>query len=314
MITISTKNSSDWTEAQIYQFGGIEALFQTPCVALKKFHVGMASLGQVANASMIAEDHANTEYREKRLREIYSGPAPFGNKERIVSFHRRKYFCRLDFEKSPVCELDLQNLHIHLLRPGGFDNFVNVELLTGPAMMLLLARLKTYCLHASAVSTSAGVVAFIGESGAGKSTLAWEAGDAWRQLSDDILPILYEKDRRGVHASAQFPQLKLEMAASPSFSLGDLNLEYIFRINPEPTAKVAFRRMPKSEAMLQFARHTVAARLFNEKMMDRHVKFATYVANRVPMIELSYPRDLLQITSLREEIVEYLADMKNQGK
>ena len=71
--------------------------------------------------------------------------------------------------------------------------------------------------------------------------------------------------------------------------------------------------MLKSEAMLQFARHTVAARLFNEKMMDRHVKFATYVANRVPMIELSYPRDLLQITSLREEIVEYLADMKSHG-
>jgi len=311
MIIVSTQATSDWTEAQQYRFAGVDALFQTPCAALQRFHVDEAPLEYVVEASMAAEALAASEYRDKTLKEIYTGPAPFGNREREVSFHRRRSYATLSFEGEPVCELDLAHHHIHLLREGGFANMVNVELLTGPAMMLLMARLKTYCLHASAVSTSAGVVGFIAESGAGKSTLAWEAGEAWRQISDDILPILYKRGESGVRASAEFPQLKLSGASAPSIDLGSPRLNYLLRINPKPAAQVSFRRMSKSEAMLQVVRHTIAAKLFSKSMMERHTKFATYVANKVPMIELSYPRDLLQLTSLREEIVHYLADLNN---
>ena len=313
MIIVSTQATSDWTEAQQYRFAGVDALFQTPCTALQRFHVGEAPLENVVEASMAAESFATNKYRDQSLEEIYTGPAPFGNREREISFHRRRSFATLSFEGQAVCELDLAHHHIHLLREGGFANMVNVELLTGPAMMMLMARLKTYCLHASAVSTTAGVVGFIAESGAGKSTLAWEAGGAWRQISDDILPILYEKGQSGVKASAEFPQLKLSGACAPSIELGSPKLDYLFRINPKPALKISFRRMTKAESMLQVVRHTIAARLFSKSMMERHTKFSTYVANKVPMIELSYPRDLLQLTTLREEIVSYLADINSQS-
>jgi len=310
MIIVSTQNSYDWSQAQVYSFAGENVLFQTPCATLSKFHVDEAPVELVVEASMAVQEHLDNNVDNKKLRLVYQGPAPFGDREREVIFRRRRDFARLEFEDSLVCEIDFSHNHIHLVRDGGFANIVNVELVTGPAMMIMLATLKTYCLHASAVSTRAGVVAITGESGVGKSTLAWQAGDGWLQLADDILPIIYHKDRSGVQVSTAFPQLKLDNACTAGLEMGEPQLDFILRIDPKPSKTIEFRPLSKADAMLQFVRHTVGAKLFNEKIMARHSKFATYFANKVPMIELAYPRDLLQLTDLREQIVDYLHEFK----
>ncbi len=314
MIIVSTQNSSDWSQAQVYRFAGESVLFQTPCVTLREFLIGEAPIEMVVEASMAVQEHEDAEVDADRLKEVYSGLAPFGDRERQVTFKRRGNHAQLSFEDSPVCEIDFSHNHIHLLREGGFANLVNVELVTGPAMMIVLATLKTYCLHASAVSTNSGVIAIVGESGTGKSTLAWQAGDGWLQLSDDILPILYDKNRSGVQLSPMFPQLKLDKACAQGKDLGEPNIDFLLRINPQPSKTIEFRPMSKSEGMLQFVRHTVAAKLFDARIMSRHTKFANYVATKVPMVEVSYPRDLLQLTELREQIVDYLATFKSTQK
>lgn len=312
MIIVSTQNSYDWSQAQVYCFAGENVLFQTPCNALERFYVEEAPVELVVEASMALQEHLDNDTEGANLKLIYQGLAPFGDREREVTFRRKGDLARLEFEGSLVCEVDFSHNHIHLIREGGFANLVNVELVTGPAMMILLATLKTYCLHASAVSTRAGVVAIVGESGAGKSTLAWQAGEGWYQLADDILPIIYDKKRSGVHVSTQFPQLKLDHACAPGFEVGEPALDFVLRLNPKPAKSIGFRQLSKAEAMLQFVRHTVAAKLFNERIMSRHSKFATYFATKVPMIELSYPRDLLQLTDLREQIVDYLRQRKDE--
>ncbi len=306
MIIVSTQSSYDWSQAHIYRFAGQDVLFQTPSVVLDQFLVGEAPIEAVVEASMAVQEHLDKDVSQSKLKNVYSGPAPFGDREREVTFLRRKSFGRLLFEDSLVCEIDFSANHIHLIREGGFANMVNLELVTGPAMMIMLASLKTYCLHASSVYTRAGVMAFVGESGVGKSTLAWQAGDGWRQLSDDILPILYSPDVSGVRLSTEFPQLKLDKASADGLELKEQPLQFVLRIRPEPAKALEFRTLTKPEAMLQFVRHTVGAKLFDEKIMSRHSKFATYVANKVPFIEIAYPRDLLQLTELREDIVEYL--------
>jgi len=310
MIIVTTQNSYDWSQAHVYRFAGENVLFQTPCAALRAFYVDDAPVELVVEASMMLQEHLDDEMAASKLPVVYQGQAPFGERQRQVTFRRKKEFARLEFEDELVCEIGVANNHIHLVREGGFANLINVELVTGPAMMVVLAKLKTYCLHASAVSTRAGVVAITGESGAGKSTLAWQAGDGWLQLSDDILPILYHKDREGIRVSCRFPQLKLQNAIAAGADLEEPNLDFIIRINPEPAQCISFRVLSKTDAMLQFVRHTVAAKLFDEKIMRRHLKFANYLANKVPVIELSYPRDLLQLTDLREQIVDYLMSLK----
>ena len=234
------------------------------------------------------------------------GMAPFGDRLREVSYRRKKQFAALELDGELVCEIDFNHNHIHLVREGGFANMVNVELITGPALIIVMASLKTYCLHASAVATPQGNLVFVGESGVGKSTLAWQAGDAWQQTADDIIPVLYEKGRSGVRLSADFPQLKLENAKAPGVVASDGTIDYIFRIRPEPSKTIEFKKLSKAEGMLQFVRHTVGAKLFDTSMMKRHTKFANYVVNKVVFIELAYPRDLLGLTDLREEILEYL--------
>lgn len=307
MIIVSTQNTYDWSQAQLYRFAGHSVVFQTPCAVLREFHIEEASVEMVVQASMAVQEHLDRQVIGDRPPIEYQGPAPFGNRDRDVTYRRRDKFACIDLDEELVCEINLENSHIHLLREGGFSDLVNIELVTGPAMMIVLAYLKTYCLHASAVLTRAGVVAITGESGAGKSTLAWQAGDAWQQLSDDISPILYDPKQRGIQLSTEFPQLKLANAVAPTRLKEHVNVDFIIRLNPSPAKSIKFRPLTKAEAMLQFVRHTVAVRLFDEKIMRRHTKFAQYVATKVPIIELSYPRDLLGLTDLREQIIDYLS-------
>ena len=310
MIIVSTQNSYDWSQAQVYRLAGKHVLFQTACPSLKSFHVDEAPVELVVEASMAVQECLDLIVDSNDMQEVYRGPAPFGDRVREVSYRRLENFARIELDDELVCEIDFSNDHIHLIREGGFANSINVELVTGPAMMVLLASLKTYCLHASAVSTRHGVIAITGESGAGKSTLAWQAGEGWQQLADDISPIIYEKGGVGIQLSSDFPQLKLDGASAPGLSLGDAKIDLLLRLNPKAAEVVTFRKLSKSEAMLQFVRHTVAVRLFDEKVMRRHTKFATYFANKIPVVELSYPRDLMQLTELREQIVDYLDQLE----
>lgn len=306
MIIISTQNSFDWSQATVYKFGGEHVLLQTPSNFLQAFLVGEAPVELVVEASMAVQEYLDRTPEQNATKIHYQGMAPFGDRLREVSYRRKKQFAALELDGELVCEIDFNHNHIHLVREGGFANMVNVELITGPALIIVMASLKTYCLHASAVATPQGNLVFVGESGVGKSTLAWQAGDAWQQTADDIIPVLYEKGRSGVRLSADFPQLKLENAKAPGVVASDGTIDYIFRIRPEPSKTIEFRKLAKAEGMLQFVRHTVGAKLFDTSMMKRHTKFANYVVNKVVFIELAYPRDLLGLTDLREEILEYL--------
>lgn len=310
MIIVSTQNTSDWSQAQVYRFAGHSVLFQTPCAVLKNFHLEEASVELVVGASMAAQAHLDRIPAEEKAPLVYQGPAPFGERQRDVSYRRDADYATIEFEGDLVCEIDFAHSHIHLIREGGFANLVNVELVTGPAMLIILANLKCYCLHASAVSTRAGTVAITGESGTGKSTLGWHAGEGWQQLADDILPVFYDKVNRVVQLSTDFPQLKLEGSMAPGLELGKAKVDFVLRLNPKPAKTIQFKELSRPEAMLQFVRHTVASKLFDQKMMQHHSKFAEYVAKRVTFLELSYPRDLLALTELREAIVDQLQQFK----
>jgi hypothetical protein len=60
------------------------------------------------------------------------------------------------------------------------------------------------------------------------------------------------------------------------------------------------------QAMLQVVRHTVAAKLFDATTLREHARFAKKVSSLVPVIEVSYPRDLDKLDQLRHSIIDYL--------
>ncbi|NND82790.1 MAG: hypothetical protein HKN50_10220 [Gammaproteobacteria bacterium] len=286
--------------AQHYQFANHQVVFQTPVEPLSAFAEGAASpsftdvLTRPVGAEVLDEDIASLEYQ---------GKAQFANGMRDFKFWAKNKVRQIDIDGDPICRISLKERMIHVLCPGSFDDRLILEVITGPALILLAARKNTYCLHAGAVATAYGNACFLAESGLGKSTLSADGGEYWRQLADDILPIRLAEDRAWL---SDYPQLKLANAQVKNPIREDTALDLVIRLSDKPADKVSFRRMDKKESMLEIVRHTVAARLFEKKQLVAHTSFAKRMAKHIPMVEMRFPRDIERIEEVRKKVKTYL--------
>jgi len=299
--------------AQHYVLAGQPVVFDTKVEALRSFYVGPAT----QQFSELLTFNEPTRLTEDNAELKYAGQAPFCNQLRNVQYWRAGARAQLNVDGRAICHIDFNELHIHLLNADSFDAGINLEVIVGPAMVLLLAGLETYCLHAGAVATRAGNVAIIGESGAGKSTLSAHVDNVWLQLSDDILPtIVAPSSDAESPISAQlllrYPQLKLD-AATPSIHSAPVQpLDFLLRINPVAGAVKEMVVLDRRSAMLQIVRHTVGAKLFDASTMKNHARFAKKLSKSIPMYEISYPRDQGQLADLQKWIVEQLSQYSSR--
>ena len=164
-------------------------------------------------------------------------------------------------------------------------------------------------MHAGAVDTPIGRIGIIAESGAGKSTLSRHVDKHWSQVSDDIMPVSLNEAGKRINVLPDFPQLKLANNLVLDSPKKDQPLNYLLRVRPEPSEDIDYKVLPRTQAMLQVVRHTVAAKLFDSSMLRQHAHFAKRVSSFVPMIEISYPRDIDQLDHLRSSIVDYLGSL-----
>ncbi|MCO5207388.1 MAG: hypothetical protein M9928_20460 [Anaerolineae bacterium] len=161
--------------------------------------------------------------------------------------------------------------------------------LLGPVLTLALALSGVWCLHGSAVRYKGKAIVFAGESGRGKSTLAAFLNASWPRLADDFAPISAEGN-----LLPHFPQLKLTSAEQiTAQTLASLPVAaiYVLRSGNE----VALQPVPLAEAALTLARHTVAARLFDQSLLRQHLAWCSAMAHAIPVVALTYPhrRDAL---------------------
>jgi len=239
----------------------------------------------------------------------YAGEAQVEGRMQEVECWRKNHFLQIDVQGSPICVVNLNEQHIHVLNENSFDNQLNLEVVIGPALILLLALKGTYCLHAGAIATPYGNIGLIAESGLGKSTLSSHIDSNWQQISDDILPLFYKEERFRL---GEFPQLKLAESRCLTKMRQGSSLDLIFRLTDKESSEIHFVPLRRTDALLQIVRHTVAARLFDNNMMKQHAKFAKRLSGVAPVIELSYPRQIDQLDILRDQIVDYLKTYKKQ--
>lgn len=140
---------------------------------------------------------------------------------------------------------------------------VNPELwLFGPALILALARLGVYCLHASAFSDGAAASVIVGNSGAGKSTLAratCQLAGAQR-LCDDITPIMLRAGK--LYVLPRFPQLKLT-AVDPDLPEA-VPLKRLILLSAAQAGMASAQQSLSPRAVFDaLTRHTVASRLYS---------------------------------------------------
>ena len=137
-----------------------------------------------------------------------------------------------------------------------------VPWLFGPVLILALARLGVYCLHASALSDGDAATVFVGHSGAGKSSLAravWKCAGAQR-LCDDITPIALRAGK--LYVLPRFPQLKLSAVDQ---NLPDaVPLKRLVLLNAAQTGLASeLQPLDQRELFAALTRHTVATRLYS---------------------------------------------------
>ena len=303
-------------DAYHYKIAGQQLVFQSRVGALKHFEIGPVS-------SSYQEILSNRKVHYERLsasnaKLIYYGSAPFQNKIQDVRYWRMKHLGQVDVGGLPICQIDFSEDQISLLNMNSFDDRLNLEVITGPAFISLLAKQDVYCLHAGAVTTAAGNIALIAESGTGKSTLSAHSSNGvggydWAQIADDILPLTIDRtNTKSAYLFPDFPQLKLPNAIAENHAVKNNKLDFILRLNPTPTETIGFRPILGAESMLQLVRHTVAAKLFGDSVMRRHARFSRNVSLASPMFEVSYPRDLDALPDLRKTIIKFLLKQKNK--
>ena len=187
-----------------------------------------------------------------------------------------------------------------------------VEALLGPGLILALACRDVFALHASAVALDGRAVLLLGDSGAGKSTIARYLATAggFTPLADDIVPVAAAP--RGLDALPHYPQLKqpperqygidrpARVTVAAAFDLCGVD---------GAPAPAAVEPLAAREAAVLLAAHSVAARLFDAPLLERHLDLCTGSALALPIRRLRFARRLETLPAIAAAIRADLAGL-----
>lgn len=197
-------------------------------------------------------------------------------------------------------------------------------------------------LHASAVLTKAGVIAFSGNTGAGKSTVAGSFLQAGRSVFSDDCLVLLER-QKGIYAVPAYPGLRLWADAATWLFGGnnhykavahytdkkqiDIEMKkemfcaecrplkslYVIDDLAEAEGKIGIVIEPLSprDSLMALVRCAFRLDITDRNMLTRQFHFLERVASKVSVRRLIYPRDFNFLPAVREAILTDLQGLDN---
>jgi hypothetical protein len=200
------------------------------------------------------------------------------------------------------------------------------HLLLDQLMPLMLSLRGREALHATAITTRAGVCAFIGPAGTGKSTLAGAFCRAgFVSVADDCLSLV---DSGAIAAVPAYPGLRLwndtaaalgleddggptvahyslkrrafPIADPRDFPLAPIPLARIYRLersaNGASSRSVRIESISPRDALLELVQASFPLDITDQSTLERHFRFMERVVEEVPISRLVIPRgfDLLE--------------------
>jgi hypothetical protein len=207
------------------------------------------------------------------------------------------------------------------------------HLLLDQIMPLVLSEPPRLALHASAVRTPRGVVAFVGRAGVGKSTLAAALGrSGWAVLSDDCL--IVDTSGGSVRAIPSYPGVRLwsdsvralygarrprlhrvaEYSSKQRLDAGEAGFPFCTTPAPlirlyvlglprrSPASTAAIDRMSARDALVALLRFTYHLDVEDRSAIAARFDRAAHVANAVPVRRLRVPFDLSGLGRVQDAI------------
>jgi hypothetical protein len=209
------------------------------------------------------------------------------------------------------------------------------------ALSFSMVRLGWEPLHATAVLTKHGVVAFIAESGEGKSTMGalfvhggcplvtddmlvlTAAGDGFRaepgppriKLYRDIAVRIFGSDRNGVKMNPVTEKLIIRLAADEVVRKAH-PLAAIYLIGePQPAGDLegpSIERLSPALALPRILAATAAHYPSEPARLHRQFKFVTALVGQVPVKTFSYRRNSEEMSQVRDVLIADLARSAGQ--
>jgi hypothetical protein len=213
-------------------------------------------------------------------------------------------------------------------------------MLCGPITVGMLHMLHVPSLHASAVSTARGAVAFLGVNGRGKSTMAaYFLRRGATLLSDDVLP-LWENER-GFAAGPGLPLMKLwpeavecalqvsddlpSVATNQQKKLVTLNERYPFAEMPLPLRAVyvvdRYDALSESAPAIEISSvrghdrlmalfaHTSHKEVLLSSEQQRLLAFYSRLVSAIPVRTVRYPSGFEHQARVYEQVLRDLGDL-----
>jgi hypothetical protein len=196
---------------------------------------------------------------------------------------------------------------------------------------LVLSKQGKLIFHAGAIETQAGVLAFMGESGRGKSTLTASFATAgFRFLTDDALLLEEEEGNYTVqpsHASIRLwddsqqtlvggdaqlappvqytPKARILSGDALAFCPEPLPLRRVYFLGDGSVARVTFRRMSPSEALIGLVKNTFLLDIDEQQTLAAHFDQLSKMVSLPIYFQLDYPRRYDDLPAIRQAIVEH---------
>ncbi len=210
--------------------------------------------------------------------------------------------------------------------------------LLGQVLSFALLKHGIEPLHSTTVLIDGQAVAFLGDCGYGKSSLGavfLQAG--YCLLTDDLLVLkerghqfvtypgppriklfpriaktLLGKRVNGIPMNNQTPKLVIPLLENEMvLPQGIFPLKAIYVLTPPParlrSRRITIRALSPRRAFVEVTKNTFNAIVVDPQRLGRQFDLATRLGTRIPVKSLSYPRDLRQISQVRESILQDLA-------
>jgi hypothetical protein len=213
------------------------------------------------------------------------------------------------------------------------------HLLLDQVIPFALSRKEQLVLHASAVATERGVIAFAGKSGRGKSTLALMfAQNGSALVSDDCLVVRGEEGNWS--ALASYPGVRVWQSTAAELVRDDANTADVahytskrrivdmqgLRFSPSPAPilalfvlsdeqpAISIERLVAGRAFMAWAEFAYNLDIGDRMFLRRHFEAAGLLAIDVPTYSVCYPREFISLPAVREAILNRLEEANDDIK